>query len=76
MATVLVEITDAKAYKYLKDLESIHILKVLKKYNSTVQKLSEKYANVFIKDDSNSFDEHTNRIRQEWDNITLIIRIY
>jgi hypothetical protein len=31
-------------------------------------KLSEKYRNVFTKEDAKSFNEHTKQMRKEWDN--------
>jgi hypothetical protein len=32
-------------------------------------KLSEKYRNVFTKEDAKNFDDHTKQMRKEWDNI-------
>lgn len=69
METVLVQITNIKAYKLLEDLEDLNILKVLKKGILPKQKLSEKYKNVFSKEDAKSFNEHTQTMRTEWDNI-------
>jgi len=42
METVLVQITNSKAYKLLEDLEDLNIIKV-KKSTQPQQKLSEKY---------------------------------
>lgn len=69
METVLVQINNSKAYKLLKDLEDLHILKVLQKSVLPQQKLSEKYKGVFSKEDAENFNEHTKTIRKEWDNI-------
>ena len=49
METVLVQINNSKAYKLLKDLEDLHILKVLQKSVLPQQKLSEKYKGVSLK---------------------------
>lgn len=35
----------------------------------TPQKLSDKYRGVFSKEDAKSFNEHTQQMREEWDNI-------
>jgi hypothetical protein len=44
METVLLQINNNKAYRFLEDLEDLHIIKVLKKSMQLTQKLSEKYA--------------------------------
>jgi hypothetical protein len=69
METVLVQINNSKAYRLLEDLEALHILKVLKKSILPQQKLSEKYKGVFSKEDAKNFNEHTQTMRKEWDNI-------
>ena len=68
METVLVQITNSKAYRLLEDLEDLHILKVLKKSILPQQKLSEKYKGVFSKEDAKDFNDHTQTMRKEWDN--------
>lgn len=69
METVLIQINNSKAYRLLEDLEDLHILKVLKKSILPQQKLSEKYKGVFSKEDAKNFNEHTQTMRKEWDNI-------
>lgn len=69
METILVQITNNKAYKLLEDLEDLEILKVLRKDIPASKKLSEKYKNVFSKEDAMNFDIHTKSSRNEWDNI-------
>jgi len=65
METVLIQINNNKAYRLLEDL---HILKVLKKSILPQQKLSEKYGDVFSKEDAKRFIVHTQTMRKEWDN--------
>jgi hypothetical protein len=68
METVLIQINNIKAYKLLKNLEDLHIIKVLKKSIVSKQKLSEKYKGVFTEEDAKNFNEHTQTMRGEWDN--------
>ena len=68
METVLVQINSTKAYKLLKNLEDLNIIKVLKKSVKSKQKLSEKYKGVFSEDDTKSFNKHTQTMRDGWDN--------
>ncbi|MEX0996563.1 MAG: hypothetical protein WDZ45_05915 [Flavobacteriaceae bacterium] len=45
MKTLHIEIKNAKAYKLLKNLEDLELIKVLKKKKATTDLLSVKYAN-------------------------------
>jgi|NOAtaT_7_FD_contig_31_3180774_length_567_multi_2_in_0_out_0_1 hypothetical protein len=66
METVLVQINNHKAYKLLKDLEELDIIKVLRNRIQPQLKLSEKYKNVFSQEDAKNFDEYTQGTRKEW----------
>ncbi len=68
--TVLIEITNQKAMGLLHELEELHLIKVLKENISPSKiKLSEKYKGVFSKEDALSFENHTKKLRKEWENI-------
>ena len=68
--TLLIQVTNQKAIGLLHELEGLHLIKVLKKnYTPAKTKLSDKYKNVFTKEDAKSFDIHTQTLRKEWDNI-------
>jgi len=68
--TVLIQLTNQKAMGILHELEELQIIKVLEKPNkSDKTKLSEKYRGVFSKEDAKSFEQHTQTMRGEWDNI-------
>ena len=69
MQTVLVEIEDQNGLKLLQDLEKLNVLRIVKEKNSeNPKKLSEKYEGVFSKNDAESFMQHTQSMRKEWDN--------
>ena len=68
--TILIQVTNQKAIGLLHELEELHLIKVLKKKSTPVKvKLSDKYKDVFTKEDAKSFDEHTQTMRKEWDSI-------
>jgi hypothetical protein len=69
-STLLIEITNQKALGLLHELEELHLIKVLK--NNVIPpkiKLSDKYRGVFTKEDAQDFDNHTQQMRNEWNNI-------
>ncbi|MBB3842035.1 hypothetical protein FHS57_006064 [Runella defluvii] len=66
--TLLIEITNPKALGLLHELEELHLIKVLKN-KPTQPKLSDKYRGVFTKEDAQSFNDHTQVMRNEWKNI-------
>jgi hypothetical protein len=67
--TMLIQLTNEKAIGLLRELEELHLIKVLNEDITPPQiKLSDKYRGVFSKEDSLSFDEHTKTMRKEWGN--------
>lgn len=67
METVLIQIKNRKAYKLLKDLEGLSIIKVLKRSVQSNQKLSEKYAGKLPSDIADELQNYTDQSRKEWD---------
>ncbi len=68
--TMLIQLINKKAIKLLYDMEELHLIKVLKgNIATTSTKLSDKYKGVFSKEDAMNFNEHSQQIRKEWDNI-------
>ena len=68
MKTVLVQINNNKAYKLLKDLEDLNILKVLEQSTLPKQKLSEKYAGRLSSDIADQLQDYVIQSRSEWNN--------
>lgn len=68
--TIIIKITNKKAIKLLHDMEDLDLIKLIKSdAKDALPKLSEKYKNVFTKDDSKSFDKHVESMRKEWKSI-------
>ncbi len=68
MDTLLIELTNQKAYKLIQELEELHILRVLKKNKSTKkkEKLSEKYAGKLSPDVAAKMQQYIKKSRKEW----------
>lgn len=66
METVTIQIKNNKAYKFLKDLEALKVIKVLKNKVATTQKLSEKYAGKIPSEIADQFQDYTSKSRNEW----------
>ena len=70
MDTVLIQLTNNKAMKLLRELEELHLIKVLKKDKTSSQlKLSHKYKGIITKEEGKSLNEHIRKMRSEWNNI-------
>jgi hypothetical protein len=67
MQTLLIEVTNQKAYKLLKELEALHIIRVLKKSAKPKQKLSEKYAGKLPADIAEKLQREVAQSRNEWE---------
>jgi hypothetical protein len=62
MDTLIIELTNQKAYKLLKELEELHLIRVIKK---TV-KTSELRNQIKSKMDAEAIDTQLNDLRGEW----------
>jgi hypothetical protein len=71
METVLVQISDDKAYRLLENLEALQILKVIKKIVQPSQKLSEKYAGKLPSDIADELQNYVTQSRNEWNSRTI-----
>lgn len=66
METVLIQINNNKAYRLLKDLEDLQIIKVIRKSIQPDQKLSEKYAGKLPPDIADELQDYVTQSRSEW----------
>ena len=69
MDTLLIEVTSQKAYQLLRQLEELHIIRVLKKRSENKLKLSEKYSGALglTDEEYTSFHQHIKQVRNEWE---------
>ena len=69
MDTLVIEVTNRKAYQLLKQLEELHIIRVLKNGTEPKQKLSEKYRGKLhlSKEESLEFHKYIQESRDEWE---------
>ncbi|MCH6200987.1 hypothetical protein MMU07_15480 [Aquiflexum sp. LQ15W] len=67
METMLIQITNHKAYKLLEDLEDLNLIKVLQKKEQTAEKLSEKYAGKLNPKVAEELQQYVSKSREEWE---------
>jgi hypothetical protein len=68
--TMLIEVTNRKAVQLLRELEELHLIKVLKEDSPAAHvKLSDKYRGIINKEQGQNLNEHIKQMRSEWDNI-------
>jgi hypothetical protein len=71
--TIVIQITNKKAFKLIEQLEELKLIKVLKgmQQKKETVKLSDKYKQyigAFTAEDVKHFEEHTKQMREEWPN--------
>ena len=71
MKTVIVEIKNEIALTFLRNLESMHILRVIEnKTTKTKQKLSERFAGCLSKERAEELQKELIQMRNEWERDT------
>ena len=68
MDTVIIQLTTPKTMKLIRELEELHLLRVLKKNISTKMRLSDKYAGKLPISVAEDLQKHIEQSRNEWDN--------
>ncbi|MDR1718684.1 MAG: hypothetical protein LBR67_00990 [Dysgonamonadaceae bacterium] len=67
--TVLIDITDQKAFGFLHEMEALQWIKIIESSGTCKPKLSEKYRGALSKEQGESLREHIHQMRSEWDSI-------
>jgi hypothetical protein len=68
MKTVIVEIKNEIALTFLRNLESMHILRVIENNTAkTKQKLSERFAGCLSKERAEELQKELTQMRNEWE---------
>jgi hypothetical protein len=71
MDTLIIQLTNQKAYKLLLELEDLHLIKVLKKNIHSKQKLSEKYAGKLPAEVADELQNYVAQSRDEWNSNSI-----
>ncbi len=68
--TMLIQLTNQKAAGLIRELEELHLIKVLKENIEPIQtKLSDKYKGSISKEEGKQLNDHINQMRSEWNSI-------
>ncbi len=67
MKTVTIELTSPRAQTWLKELEELNIIRVLKTKKTEKVSFSEKFAGVISKESAKKLHKHVEKSRKEWD---------
>lgn len=68
--TMLIQLTNQKAVGLLREMQGLHLIKVLKENSNTpLPKLSEKYKGIISKEEGQKLNEHVKNMRNEWNGI-------
>jgi hypothetical protein len=67
MDTLTIEVTDKRAYKLLKYLEDLHLIRVIAETIKPRQRLSEKYAGKLPEEVADNLQNHIIQSRKEWE---------
>ncbi len=68
--TMLIQLTNQKAAGLIRELEELHLIKVLKENIVPVKtKLSDKYKGIISKAEGQQLNDHINKMRSEWNGI-------
>lgn len=66
---ITIEVQDEHVLSIIKDLEALRLIKVIPAESSSEHKnLADKYKGVFTACDAKNFNEHTEKMRAEWNN--------
>ena len=71
MDTVLIELTNPKAFDLVKDLEALQIIRVVSRQTTEPQKLSERFAGKLSPETAKSLQKHITDSRDEWEQRTI-----
>lgn len=65
---MLIQLTNQKAVKLMRELEELHLIKVLKENFDSAKNLSEKYAGKLPANIADEFQKYVSQSREEWNN--------
>jgi len=66
MKTLVIQLTNKKAYRLIEELEALQLIRVLKKSMEPNKKLSDKFAGKLPKNVADKLQKYVNKSRDEW----------
>jgi hypothetical protein len=67
METLTIQLLNHKAFKLLKELEELHLIKMLENKNSSNSKLSDRFEGKLSDEAADALRNHVKQVREEWD---------
>ncbi|MFY8036181.1 MAG: hypothetical protein ACOVMQ_03380 [Cyclobacteriaceae bacterium] len=67
METVTIELLNEKAYGLLKDLEDLHLIRLVENDHKSNTSLSDQFEGKLSNEAADSMRKHVEQVRQEWD---------
>jgi hypothetical protein len=68
--TMIIQLTNQKAAGLIRELEELHLIKVLKENIGPAKaRLSDKYKGLISKEEGKKLNDHINQMRSEWNGI-------
>jgi len=68
--TMLIQLTNSKALRLLRELEGLHLIRVIKENIAPEKKsLSARYRGMISREEGKKLNEHIKQMRSEWNNI-------
>lgn len=67
--TITIELRNERALTLIRELEALQLIRIIpENVSRKKEKLSDKYRGVFTSEDAKSFNDHTQTMRNEWNN--------
>nr|WP_293837125.1 hypothetical protein [uncultured Arsenicibacter sp.] len=67
MDTLLIELTNPKAFDLVKDLEALNVLRIMSRQTVESSRLSERFAGKLSADTAKALQQHIQQSRSEWE---------
>ncbi len=67
METVTIELLNEKAYGLLKDLEDLHLIRLVENDHKSNASLSDRFEGKLSNEAADAMRKHVEQVRQEWD---------
>ena len=71
MKTLVIQLTNKKAYRLLEELEALQLIKVLKRSVEPDKNLSDKFAGKLPKNVADKLHKYVNKSRDEWNSRSI-----